>query len=256
MILINSHIASYKQASYSNHNPTDERKLLLNKREINKLIGKMQRDGLTIVPTKMYFKKGKAKIELAVAKGKKHCMTKEQVKKIGIGIVTNQDILENQANRIYLGIGSNLGNRRYKIEQAKYELSLRNIRLVKSSNFYESLSWPDESKPKYLNIVLEVISDLKPLELLKVSKDIEISLGRKKRYKNAPRECDIDIIDYKSKKISQKINLPHPRMHNRNFVLFPLFELNKNWKHPISKDHIKKLIISLPNRDIRSIKQI
>ena len=71
LILINSHIASYKQASYSNHNPTDERKLLLNKRELNKLIGKMQRDGLTIVPTKMYFKKGKAKIELAVAKGKK-----------------------------------------------------------------------------------------------------------------------------------------------------------------------------------------
>ena len=71
LILINSHIASYKQASYSNHNPTDERKLLLNKREINKLIGKIQRDGLTIVPTKMYFKKGKAKIELAVAKGKK-----------------------------------------------------------------------------------------------------------------------------------------------------------------------------------------
>ena len=71
LFLINSHIASYKQASYSNHNPTDERKLLLNKREINKLIGKMQRDGLTIVPTKMYFKKGKAKIELAVAKGKK-----------------------------------------------------------------------------------------------------------------------------------------------------------------------------------------
>ena len=71
LILINSHIASYKQASYSNHNPTDERKLLLNKREINKLIGKIQKDGLTIVPTKMYFKKGKAKIELAVAKGKK-----------------------------------------------------------------------------------------------------------------------------------------------------------------------------------------
>ena len=71
LILINSHIASYKQASYSNHNPTDERKLLLNNREINKLIGKMQRDGLTIVPTKMYFKKGKAKIEIAVAKGKK-----------------------------------------------------------------------------------------------------------------------------------------------------------------------------------------
>ena len=71
IILINSHIASYKQASYSNHKPLDERKLLLNKREVNKLIGKMQRDGFTIVPTKMYFKNGKAKIEIAVAKGKK-----------------------------------------------------------------------------------------------------------------------------------------------------------------------------------------
>ena len=71
IVLINSHIAQYKQASMTNHNPMDERKLLLNKREINKLIGKMQRDGFTIVPTKMYFKKGKAKIEIAVAKGKK-----------------------------------------------------------------------------------------------------------------------------------------------------------------------------------------
>ncbi len=71
IILINAHIAEYKQANISNHKPTDERKLLLNKKEINKLIGKMQRDGLTIIPTKMYFKKGKAKIELAVAKGKK-----------------------------------------------------------------------------------------------------------------------------------------------------------------------------------------
>ena len=71
IVLINSHIAKYKQASYSNHQPNDDRKLLLNKREINKLIGKMQRDGFTIIPTKMYFKKGKAKIELAVAKGKK-----------------------------------------------------------------------------------------------------------------------------------------------------------------------------------------
>ena len=71
IVLINSHIASYKQASYSNHKPMDVRKLLLNKKEINKLIGKMQRDGLTIIPTKMYFKNGKAKLELAVAKGKK-----------------------------------------------------------------------------------------------------------------------------------------------------------------------------------------
>jgi len=80
IILINSHISSYKQASYSNHKPLDQRKLLLNKREISKLIGKMQRDGFTIVPTKMYFKNGKAKVELAVAKGKKQ-FDKRAVKK-------------------------------------------------------------------------------------------------------------------------------------------------------------------------------
>ena len=80
LFLINSHISSYKEASYSNHSPNEERKLLLNKKEINKLIGKMQRDGFTIVPTKMYFKKGKAKIELAVAKGKKQ-FDKRAVKK-------------------------------------------------------------------------------------------------------------------------------------------------------------------------------
>tara|TARA_B100000902_G_scaffold361481_1_gene378968 strand:+ start:264 stop:734 length:471 start_codon:yes stop_codon:yes gene_type:complete len=71
IVLINSHISQYKQASISNHNPTDDRKLLLNKKQINKLIGKIQRDGLTIIPTKMYFKKGKAKVEIAIAKGKK-----------------------------------------------------------------------------------------------------------------------------------------------------------------------------------------
>ena len=71
IFLVNSHIPIYKQASYSNHNPYSERKLLFNKKEINKLIGSVNEDGLTLIPTKMYFKKGKAKIELAVAKGKK-----------------------------------------------------------------------------------------------------------------------------------------------------------------------------------------
>ena len=71
IVLINSHIAQYKHANITNHNPIGERKLLLNKREINKLIGKIQKEGLTIIPTKMYFKNGKAKLEIAIAKGKK-----------------------------------------------------------------------------------------------------------------------------------------------------------------------------------------
>ena len=80
IILINAHISSYKQASYSDHNPMDDRKLLLNKREINKLIGKVNREGFTLIPTKLYLKKGKAKIEIAVAKGKKQ-YDKRQSKK-------------------------------------------------------------------------------------------------------------------------------------------------------------------------------
>ena len=78
--LVNSHIASYKEASYSDHNPTDERKLLFNKKEINKLIGKINRDGFSLIPTKMYFKKGKAKIEVAVAKGKKKYDKRQTIK--------------------------------------------------------------------------------------------------------------------------------------------------------------------------------
>ena len=80
IFLMNSHIPAYKEASYSNHNPTDDRKLLLNKREINKLIGKINREGFTLIPTKLYFKKGKVKVEIAVAKGKKQ-YDKRQTKK-------------------------------------------------------------------------------------------------------------------------------------------------------------------------------
>ena len=80
IFLINSHIPLYRQSSYNNHDPKGERKLLLNKKEINKLIGRINQEGLTIIPTKLYFFKGKAKIQLAVAKGKK-LYDKRQVKK-------------------------------------------------------------------------------------------------------------------------------------------------------------------------------
>ena len=71
IFLINAHIPSYKESSYNNHDPKRNRKLLLNKKEINKLMGRINREGFTLIPTKLYFKKGKAKIEIAVAKGKK-----------------------------------------------------------------------------------------------------------------------------------------------------------------------------------------
>ena len=80
IFLINSHIPANKESSYNNHNPMRNRKLLLNKKEINKLIGRINREGLTLIPTKLYFRKGKAKIEIAVAKGKKQ-YDKRQTKK-------------------------------------------------------------------------------------------------------------------------------------------------------------------------------
>ena len=80
IFLINSHIPLYKQSSYNNHDPKGDRKLLLKKKEINKLIGRINQEGLTLVPTKLYFKKGKAKIQIAVGKGKK-LYDKRQVKK-------------------------------------------------------------------------------------------------------------------------------------------------------------------------------
>ena len=80
MYLVNSHIPSYKESSYNNHDPRRSRKLLLNKKEINRLIGRVNREGFTLVPTKLYFKKGKAKVEIAVAKGKKK-YDKRHVKK-------------------------------------------------------------------------------------------------------------------------------------------------------------------------------
>ena len=166
------------------------------------------------------------------------------------------DTSENQAKLIYLGIGSNLGNRKNNIDKAKFKLSENNISILRESKFYETLSWPNEKDPKFLNIVLEVKTFLSPLKLLKVCKEIEKILGRKKTAKNAPRKCDIDILDYSSKKMSKNVILPHPRMHTRNFVLFPLFEINKNWKHPISKKSIKTLICSLSNKEIRTIKKI
>ena len=165
-------------------------------------------------------------------------------------------MLEKQAKIIYLSIGSNLGNRKKNIEKTKFELYSKGVNIIKSSNYYETLSWPNPNNPKYYNIILKVSSDLKILELLKICKQIETSLGRKKAPKNSPRTCDIDIIDYNQKITVNGINVPHPRMHLRNFVLIPLFEIEKNWRYPNSKRYIKNLIFSLSNSDIRSIKLV
>ena len=157
---------------------------------------------------------------------------------------------------VFIGIGSNLGNRIKNINKAKYLLSLNGINILKSSSYYESLSWPDRSKPKFINIVIQLDTDISVKKILQISQSIENKLGRKKTYKNAPRTCDIDILSYKNRVISGDITIPHKRMSNRNFVLIPLFEIAPNYVHPKTNVSIKKLIFSLSNKDITSIKLI
>ena len=170
-----------------------------------------------------------------------------------------QDTLENQAKLAYLAIGSNLGNKINNIELAKLELEDKMIKILKSSSSYISKSWPDPKMPTYINIIIKVETTLAPIELLKVCNLIELKLGRVRSKINAPRTCDIDIIDYDKIVLNEKnrkLILPHPQICKRNFVLLPLFEIEKSWKHPKTKFNIVNLINSLPINDLRSIKRI
>ena len=99
---------------------------------------------------------------------------------------------------------------------------------------------------------------LTPIELLKACNLVELKLGRARKKINEPRTCDIDIIDYNKKILikNKQLILPHPRMNKRNFVLLPLFEIEKSWIHPESKINIVNLINLLPVKELRSIKQL
>ena len=172
-----------------------------------------------------------------------------------------QDISENQANVVYLGIGSNLGDKKRNLEKAKFLLEIKSIKILKISSIYETYSWPNKKDPKFYNIVIKVLTKLKPNELFNFIKNVEKKLGRKKSKINSPRTCDIDILDYEGLTCNlsiknEKLLIPHPRLHNRNFVLFPLFEIAKNWIHPLKKTKIQDLIGKLDKSSLYSIKQI
>ena len=170
-----------------------------------------------------------------------------------------QDISGNQVNYAYLALGSNLGNKKINIEKAKFLIQSADTKLIKSSGYYLTKSWPIKKFPNYINIVLLINTSLNLKRLFNKLKLIEKNMGRKLKPKNYPRICDIDIIDFNGKIFNQNNNIlnlvvPHPRMHNRNFVLFPLYEIDKEWTHPKIKKNIVKLISSLKDKDIMGIK--
>jgi 2-amino-4-hydroxy-6-hydroxymethyldihydropteridine diphosphokinase len=164
---------------------------------------------------------------------------------------------------IFINIGSNLnsinGDRVYNLNKAINLIILEKIKIIKSSSIYETPSYPNQTNPKFLNVCLEIKTELEPHILIDKFKYIEKKLKRTRGVKNQPRTCDIDIIDYKKKIINnKKIITPHPRAHLRNFVLFPLSEISPNWIHPIINKKIsfliKKLNLKLRN-EITKIKE-
>ena len=166
---------------------------------------------------------------------------------------------------ILLGLGSNLpssfGDRFKNINLAISYLEKNNIKIVKKSSYYETLSFPDKKKPKFINTIIAVDSDLSAEKLASIIISIEEKLERKRNKKNDPRTCDIDIIDFNGEIINFKLgtlsfNVPHEKLIYRNFVLYPLQELFPHWKHPKNNELISNLINRLSEYDKNSILKI
>ena len=166
---------------------------------------------------------------------------------------------------IVLSLGSNLnsnfGDRFQNLELAISFLENYGILIEKRSSFYETPSFPDKNNPKFINIVITVKTQLPPVDLMSVLIHIEEKLGRKRKQKNDPRTCDIDIIDYNAEVIKfsyRDINLtiPHKNLSNRNFVLYPLKEIIPNWNHPKTKEDVNTLIEKLSEEEKNSILKI
>ena len=164
-----------------------------------------------------------------------------------------------------LGLGSNLpssfGDRFENLNLAVSYLELYKIKIIKKSSFYETPSYPDIKNPKFINIVVEVSTYFSPEDLASVLIFVEKKLERKRKKKNEPRTCDIDIIDYNGEIVNFSykgliFKVPHEKLIYRNFVLFPLQEIAPNWIHPKTKDSIDVLINKLSNEDKKSILKI
>ena len=154
---------------------------------------------------------------------------------------------------IHLNIGSNLnsynGSRFDNISLAINLLIASKVKIKKISNFYETPSYPNQNFPKFLNVGIIVDYHNDFLKLLNEIKKIEKKLGRIKTVKNDPRIIDIDIIDFNSKiKSTNKLTLPHPKCHIRNFVLYPILQIDPNWSHPIFKKNALFLINKLSQK--------
>ena len=151
---------------------------------------------------------------------------------------------------IHLNIGSNLnskhGNRFENISNAINLLVNSNLKINKISNFYETPSYPNKNLPSFLNVGILADYENDEMSLIKEINFIAKKIGRIKSKKNDPRVCDIDIIDFKGLIIHNKdLKIPHEKCHLRNFVLYPIQQIDSEWVHPKIKKNVKFLINKL-----------
>ncbi|MBM4171781.1 MAG: 2-amino-4-hydroxy-6-hydroxymethyldihydropteridine diphosphokinase [Ignavibacteria bacterium] len=144
------------------------------------------------------------------------------------------------ADKIFLGLGSNKGDRLYFLKKTVAELQSFNVNIVNYSSVYETIPYGNKEQKNFYNAVVEVSSSLTIDNLFNLIKRLEKQLGRKEsKEKWAPREIDIDILFYNQLIYkSDKLNIPHPGILERDFVMIPLLEIDKNFFHPIEKKEL------------------
>jgi 2-amino-4-hydroxy-6-hydroxymethyldihydropteridine diphosphokinase len=153
---------------------------------------------------------------------------------------------------IFVGIGSNLpspaGPPRATAEAAVEALAKAGLRVKRRSRWYETAPVPPSDQPWFVNGVVEIETDLPPAALLAVLHGIEAAFGRTRTVPNAARSLDLDLLDYDGWVGSGEdgVEIPHPRLHERAFVLLPLQELAPAWRHPRTGRAIAALIAALP----------
>jgi 2-amino-4-hydroxy-6-hydroxymethyldihydropteridine diphosphokinase len=142
---------------------------------------------------------------------------------------------------VYLALGSNLGNRLANLKQAIGALTPQ-LEVKAKSQVYETPPWGYEDQPKFLNQVVKATTYLDPEPLLKHLKRLETALGRKESFPNGPRLIDIDILFFDDVVLdTPMLVIPHPRLHERAFVLLPLMDLDPDLVHPLNKKSIREM---------------